>query len=450
MDIIVIFLICFILLLSSAFKGIFIGYPLIISLGLFIMLGMKRGFRFSELIKMAYKGGKKSLIVLKIFILIGAITASWMASGTVPAIVYYGMKFLNPHIFILCAFLISSLVSFLIGTSFGTIGTVGIALMVMARGGGVSIPITAGAILSGAYFGDRCSPMSSSANLVAHLTETDIYINIKNMFKTAAFPFILACIIYTIFSIKFPLIKGSNLLISEITNVYNINILTLLPAAVILIFSIFKVNVKALMLLSILIASLISILLQHVTILEIIKYLVIGYTIPYKSPLSNIISGGGILSMLKVSLVVFISSAFTGIFEGTEMLKTVEKLLSNVQGRHKVFFSNIVVSIAAAAFGCSQALAVILSNMLVKNTYEKNHINAEEFAVDIENTAIVIAPLIPWNIAVLVPLTTLNASSNSILYAFYLYLIPIINYIFLCFNRNNIIKPIYKNEEVNI
>jgi len=446
MDLIIVFIICFILLLTSAFKGIFIGYPLIISLVLFIILGMKRGFKFKSLLKMSYEGGKKSLIVLKIFILIGAITASWMASGTVPAIVYYGMKFLNPHIFILCTFLISSIVSFLIGTSFGTIGTVGIALMVMARGGDVSLPITAGAILSGAYFGDRCSPMSSSANLVASLTETDIFTNIKNMFKTSIVPFILSCIIYTVFSIKFPLVIGNNLLIGEITKVYDINIITLLPAAIILIFSIFKVNVKTLMLLSVLIASIIAILFQHINIIEMLKYIVIGYSIPYKSTLSTIISGGGILSMLKISIVVFVSSAFTGIFEGTEMLKSIELMISNVKGRHNVYFSNIVVSIAAAAFGCSQALAVILSNMLMKNAYEKNNITAEQFAVDIENTSIIIAPLIPWNIAVLVPLTTLSVSASSILYAVYLYLIPLTNYIYFWINR----KKINKLKEENL
>ncbi|MFL0266638.1 Na+/H+ antiporter NhaC family protein [Candidatus Clostridium radicumherbarum] len=436
MNIIIAFIICFILLLTSAFKGIFIGYPLIISLVLFIILGIKRGFSFKSLLKMSYEGGKKSLIVLKIFILIGAITASWMASGTVPAIVYYGMKFLNPHIFILCTFLISSVVSFLIGTSFGTIGTVGIALMVMARGGGVSIPITAGAILSGAYFGDRCSPMSSSANLVASLTETDIFINIKNMFKTSIVPFILTCVIYTIFSINFPLATGNNFLLREITKVYDINIITLLPAAIILIFSIFKVNVKTLMLLSVLIASIIAVLLQHVNILEMLKYIVVGYSIPYKSTLSSIISGGGILSMLKISIVVFVSSAFTGIFEGTEMLKSIELMLNNVKGRHNVYLSNIIISIASAAFGCSQALAVILSNMLMKNTYEKNNITAEQFALDMENTSIIISPLIPWNIAVLVPLTTLNAGVSSIAFAFYLYLIPLANYIYFWFNRS--------------
>lgn len=431
MDIIIVFLICFILLLSSAFKGIFIGYPLIISLTLFIMLGMRKGIKLKALLKMSYEGGKKSLIVLQIFILIGAITASWMASGTVPAIVYYGMKFLNPHIFILCAFLISSLVSFLIGTSFGTIGTVGIALMVMARGGGVSIPITAGAILSGAYFGDRCSPMSSSANLVAHLTETDIYVNIKNMFKTSAFAFVFASIAYSILSFSFPLKGTSGTLIQEISRVYDINIITLLPAAIILIFSFFKINVKLLMLLSILAASIISIVLQHITIVEILNYLIFGYKIPYKSPLSSIITGGGILSMLKVSIVVFVSSGFTGIFEGTGMLKWIEEALKNVKGRANVLLSTIAVSIASSAFGCSQALAVILSHMLIRNTYEKNGIGAEELAIDIENTAIVIAPIIPWNIAVLVPLATLNAGIASIAFAFYLYLIPLTNFVYL-------------------
>lgn len=441
MDLIITFTLCFILLLGSVFKGIFVGYPLILSLFIFILLGLKRGFNLNALVKMAYNGGKKSFIVLKIFILIGAITASWMASGTVPAIVYYGMKFLNPHIFILCAFLISCFVSFLIGTSFGTIGTVGIALMVMARGGGVNISLTAGAILSGAYFGDRCSPMSSSANLVAHLTETDLYVNIKNMFKTSVIPFIIACILYIIFSIYHPLNSSGSFITAEIVKIYNINLITMLPAAIILVFSFFKVNVRTLMLISILVASFLGIILQHAAVLDMLKYIAFGYKMHFNSPLSSIISGGGILSMLKVSVVVFVSSGFTGIFEGTEMLKIIENKLEKSKGRSKTFLSTILVSIASSAFGCSQALAVILTHMLVKRTYEINGACGEELAVDVENSAIVIAPLIPWNIAVLVPLTTLNASSASILYAFYLYLIPLINYLYLKCKNYKIMEP---------
>jgi NhaC family Na+:H+ antiporter len=419
------------MLLTAVFKGIFVGYPLMLSLLVFIIIGMKRGFNIKALLIMVFKGGTKSLVVLKIFVLIGGITAAWMASGTVPAIVYYGLKLLRPDLFILSAFLISAFVSFLIGTSFGTIGTVGIALMVMARGGGVSTALTAGAILSGAYFGDRCSPMSSSANLIATLTKTDIYVNIKNMFKTSVIPFAATCLIYFIVSTRYPLNALGNNITSQISSVYDVHIVTLLPAAVILIFSIFKFNVRTLMLLSILIAAVLGIMLQHLTFIDIIKFIIFGYNMPFESPLQSIIKGGGIISMLKVALVVFISSGFTGIFEGTEMLKTVEEFLGRVKGRSNTFLVTIFVSIASAAFGCSQALAVILTHMLVKKNYEENSIKEEKLALDLENTAIVIAPLIPWNIAVLVPLTTLEAGTGSIIFAVYLYLIPLCNYIYL-------------------
>jgi len=423
------FIFCFLLLILSALNGIFVGYPLVIVLIIFSFLAVSKGNSIKSVLKMAYKGGKKSFIILEIFVLIGAITSAWMASGTVPAIVYYGTKFLNPNIFILSVFLISSLVSYLIGTSFGTVSTVGIALMVMARGGGVNASITAGAILSGAYFGDRCSPMSSSANLVAHITETELYENIKNMFKTGALPFVLSAILYLILSIKFPLNSKVDFISQEIIKVFNINLITLIPALIILVFSFFKINVKKLMLLSIIAASVISITLQHASFINVMKYLIFGYTLNNSSTLSTIIKGGGILSMVNISVVVFISAAFTGIFEETGMLNQIEKWTMRANTKSKLFFTTTVISIGTSAFGCTQALAVILTQMLMKNAYLENKEDNKALALDIENTAIVIAPLIPWNIALLVPLATLGVGSMAIVFCFYLYLIPIVNLI---------------------
>ena len=428
-SIIVSFIFCFLLLILSVLNGLFVGYPLFIVLIIFGFLAVSKGYSVNNVIKMAYKGGKKSFIVLEIFILIGAITSAWMASGTVPAIVYYGTKFLNPNIFILSAFLISSLVSYLIGTSFGTIGTVGVALMVMARGGGVNASITAGAIISGAYFGDRCSPMSSSANLVAYITETELYQNVKNMLKTGILPFILSSILYLVFSLRFPLNAKVNSISLEIVKVFNINIITIIPALIILVFSFFKINVKKLMCFSIFAAALISITLQHASIMNVIKYLIFGYTLDNSSSLNTIIKGGGILSMFKISAVVFISSAFTGIFEETGMLSFIEKWTMRSNSKPKLFLTTIAISIATSAFGCSQALAVILTHNLMKNAYLKNKEDNKTLAVDIENTAIVIAPLIPWNIALFVPIVTLGVGYMSIVFCFYLYLIPIVNLI---------------------
>lgn len=439
MDIIVSFLLCFVLFIVSVLKGIFVGYALLAGLTIFTVLSLKRGYKLHEVFKMMYKGGKKAFIVIQIFILIGAIISVWMASGTVPAIVYYGIKLLNPKLFILSAFIISSAVSLLIGTSFGTVGTAGIALMVMARGGGVSIPMAAGAIIAGAYFGDRCSPMSSSANLVASLTETDIYTNIKNMIKTSIIPLVLSVIVYGIISFKYPLGPGTSMITTEIEKYFNVGIIALIPAVVIFLFSALRFNVKLSMLVSIIAAFLIAVIVQKNSIILTFKYMIAGYNMGNQSYLKDIIKGGGIMSMLKTSLVVFISSAFTGIFEGTGILKNIEVLACKAKNKGQLFLINIITSIAASAFGCTQAMAVILTHMLIKKGYEDQNISKEEFAVDIENAAIVIAPLIPWNIAVLVPLTSLMAGFDAILYCFYLYLIPLSNllvYIFRSYRTN--------------
>lgn len=323
MDIIIGMLITFCILILSIYKGVFMGIPLLIGFFIFVFISWRRGFSLKDIFMMSYTGGKKAFVVLEIFILIGAITAIWMAAGTVPGIVYYGIKLMNPNFFILYAFLISSLLSFLLGTSLGTVSTVGLALIIMAKGGNVNLNIAAGAIIAGAYFGDRYSPMSSSANLVANLTETNLFINIKNMFKTAAIPFIVSVILYTIFSLKQPLSFVGGSIDSELINIFNINWVVLLPAIIIIIFSIFKVNVKISMLFSILIASIISVLLQLHSIIEVLKYLFLGFHLDSANPLYTIIKGGGIVSMWQASLVVFVSCSMAGIFDGTNMLKSV-------------------------------------------------------------------------------------------------------------------------------
>ncbi|MBP2666886.1 MAG: Na+/H+ antiporter NhaC-like protein, partial [Firmicutes bacterium] len=161
-------------------------------------------------------GSKQSLVVIRIFVLIGAITAVWRACGTIPFIVYHGIGLMNAQYFILSAFLLSAMVSFLLGTSFGTVGTMGVVLMVLAKSGNVDVDVTAGAIIAGAYFGDRCSPMSSSATLVAALTGTQLYLNLGNMLKTSVLPFLLSCFGYVFLSLNNPLIVGNNPIVSAI------------------------------------------------------------------------------------------------------------------------------------------------------------------------------------------------------------------------------------------
>lgn len=428
MDVIIAMVLTFCILVFSILKGIFVGIPLSIGFFIFAYISWKRGFSLKDILIMSYTGGKKAFVVLKIFILIGAITAIWMAAGTVPGIVYYGVKFMNPNFFILYTFLISCLVSFLLGTSLGTASTVGIALIVLAKSGNININIAAGAIIAGAYFGDRSSPMSSSANLVANLTETNLYTNIRNMFKTSAIPFIVSIVLYTMISFKQPLNFLGSSIDSEIINNFDINWVVLLPSIIIIIFSIFKINVKISMFFSILVASIISVSIQEYNLTEILKYIILGFKLDTSNPLYTIIKGGGIVSMWKASLVVFVSCSLAGIFDGTNMLKSVENILLKAKTRGDLFSYTTVVSILTGAFGCNQSIATVLTNQLMTHTYKEKNVDKYKLAIDLENTGIVLSALIPWNMAAFVPTTTMNVSSFGFIpYAFYLYLIPIIN-----------------------
>lgn len=438
MDIFLVFTISFLLLVFSILKGIFIGYPLMICFVLFVLLALRKGFLIKDILKMSYNGGKKVFLVLRIFLLIGAITAAWMASGTVAGIVYYGIELMHPQYFLLYAFMICVVISFLLGTAFGTVSTVGVALMVMARGGGININMAAGAIIAGAYFGDRSSPMSSSANLVATLTETQLYRNIKNMFKTAIIPFVIAGILYTLLSISHPLNLVESTIGTEIKNTFLVDWRVLLPAGMILIFAILRLDVKLSMLLSIITALGLAVFLQGYSLMEILDFTLFGFHLDAANPLKDIIKGGGIFSMVNAAITVFVSSSLSGLLDGTGMLKNFEAIFAKAKTYFNLFLYTCITATLTAAFGCNQTMSIILTSQLLRKSYRDHGLDKHQQAVDIENTSVVIAPLIPWNIAGLVPTTTLMVSSAGFLpYAFYLYLIPITHLLYLAFQKKD-------------
>lgn len=429
MDLLFFVIISFFLLLVSAIKGYFVVYPLLASLAIFIAILLNRGFQLNNLIKMAVAGSQKSFSVISILLLIGAVMAVWMAAGTVPVLVYWGIKLISPQYFIFWAFVLTSMVSLLLGTSFGTVSTIGIALTIAAKGSGVNPNTIAGAIIAGAYFGDRCSPMSSSANLIAAITRTDIYTNLKNMAVTTFYPLIVSSILYLILSLANPVEVAGNNLAFEIGKAFNLNFITWLPALTILILCVLRVEVKIAMTVSVIAGSAIAFCVQGYSASEILQFAIAGFKLESTSSLKDIVAGGGILSMVKVSTVVIVSTAFAGIFAGTRTLEFIEVYLNKARSRGDLFFGTTIIGILSAAFGCTQTIAILLTHQLVEGKYRKDGLDDYQLAVDLENTAVVISPLIPWNIAGLVPATVLGVNSDFIAYAFYLYLIPLFNLI---------------------
>ena len=396
-------------------------YALVIGYIIFIIYGLIKRHNLIILIKKSFEGVLTVKNILLVFILIGMITALWRASGTIAFIVYMGSKLVSPSILILLTFLLCSILSVLIGTSLGTAATMGVICVSIGKTMGVNPYYVGGAVLSGIYFGDRCSPMSTSALLIAELTKTNLYTNIKLMIKTSVIPFIVTCLFYLLLGFK-STVSNISINVTEIFKQnYNLNIIVIIPAILIVILSILKINVKKTMLVSIIISFIIAIFIQRDSIVALINYCIFGYHHPNER-LNLMMKGGGILSMVNVSLIVGISSSYSGIFKETKMLVSLKKHLKDFSKKTSSYFVIFLSSIISGAIACNQSLGTILTNELCGELVEK-----QKMAIILENTIILLVGLIPWNIAMGVPLKTIGIGVMSGIYAFYLYFLPLWN-----------------------
>ena len=396
-------------------------YALIVGYIIFVTYGLIKGHDLKVLIKKSFEGVLTVKNILLVFVLIGMITALWRASGTIAFIVYMGSKLISPSILILLTFLLCSILSFLIGTSLGTAATMGVICVSIGKAMGINPYYLGGAVLSGIYFGDRCSPMSTSALLITELTKTNLYTNIKLMFKTSIIPFVTTCLFYLFLGLK----SSTSPVSIDATNIfkenYNLNIVVIVPAILIIILSLFKVNVKKTMLLSIVISFIIAMFFQKESVTSLINYCVYGFH-HSNEKLNLMMKGGGILSMLNVGLIVAISSSYSGIFKETKMLVLMKKYLKEFSKKTSNYFVIFLSSIISGAIACNQSLGIILTYELCEELEEK-----QNMAIILENTIVLLAGLIPWNIAMAVPLKTVDIGLMSGLFAFYLYFLPLWN-----------------------
>ena len=482
LDLIFVLLVSFALLVTSALTGTFIAYALLASLALFIGVLRRRGFALPALLQMGLVGARQSLPVVNVLLLISIITAVWMAAGTVPAIVYYGTGLISPRFFILWAFLLTGLLSTLIGTSFGAVGTLGIALMVMARSSNVDVNPVAGAIIAGAFVGDRCSPMSSSAHLVAAITHTSLYSNLRNMVISSLWPLFLSLIFYSILSYFHPVQLSANPITAELPKFFDLSPIVLLPAGAVLLLVLLRVNVKLAMSASIGVGIAIAHHFQHYPFLTLIRFSLFGYHLDRPSELQSILLGGGLLPVAKAMIVVLLSTAFAGIFSGSRALSFVDSWFKHIRTQRQLGCATVLISILSNLFGCTQTIAILLTGQIMqphyKSYWEKpthpalrapfqrgflsagrnrtlakrsplttqpkvnplwrgagvslqrdagraDNLANQQLALALEDTAVVIAPFVPWNIAGLIPATVLMVGPGFIPYMAYLLLLPI-------------------------
>ncbi len=395
-------------------------YALMSGLILFMLYGRHKNFSWRQLIRMAADGVKTVHNILIMFVLIGIMTALWRAAGTVPMIVCYASGMIRPSVFLLMTFLLNCGVSLLTGTSFGTSATMGVICATMGSALDINPVLTGGAMLSGVYFGDRCSPVSTSALLVSALTDTDIYDNIRRMLQTALVPFLVSCLIYLLLGFVAPG-KGAVPDLKDLfSRSFRLNWVALIPAAAVLLLAFFRVNVKLVMAAGIFTAIPVCLSVQGISAVEMLSIAVTGFY-PDDAEVAVMVSGGGLISMLRVACIVCLSSSYSDIFKNTGLLDGIKQKMSFVAQNKTPFAAVLLTAVLSGIIACNQTLTILLTDQLCRDIYP----NRCQFATDLEDTAVVVAPLVPWSIAGGVPLAAVGAPTSAILTSFYLILLPL-------------------------
>ncbi len=261
--------------------------------------------------------------------------------------------------------------------------------------------------------------------LVAEVTKTDLYDNIHNMLRAARLPFGITCLVYLAAGFLTGGASGDVASLPDFGLEFHLVFLTLLPAVAVLALAILRVNVRLSIFISCLCAALVCLLVRKQSPADIWAAMIFGYQAK-NAELGPMISGGGFMSMMRVFGIITISSTYAGLIKNTKMTDVLTSLAQKLENKLNRTGCTIVVGTIISMIGCNQTLAIMLTGQFCESLYEED---ASRMALDLEDTVVVIAPLIPWCIAGAVPVATIAAPTTCLLAACYLYLLPICAYI---------------------
>jgi NhaC family Na+:H+ antiporter len=424
MDLLIAFIIFTVSMLWCLLTGVTMVAALLVGYVCFVAVALRCGNKPADLLSFTKKGIKDSLIVALILFIIGILTASWRAGGTIMFFVYYGIKIITPSLFLLITFLLTCLLSYAIGTSFGVAATLGVIFMALARSGSVNEIVAAGVIMSGIYFGDRCSPASSSMILTAAVTYTDARENMYKLLRTGWLPAGICVVIYTFLSFRNPIANVDPAIFDQIKSDFNISFWLVVPALLMLVLPLLKVDVKIAMGLSIISSGIACIFLQGTSFPEFIRICILGYH-AVDSSFGSMLNGGGLISMLEINLIVMISCTYSDIFQGTGMIRELQCKLEDAMEKAGRFPVTALAGLLFCAVFCNQTIATTMSAAILNQPYKNQGGTAHELAIDIGNSTIILSGLVPWAIASSVPLGFMGVGPEALPYAVFLYAVPI-------------------------
>jgi NhaC family Na+:H+ antiporter len=369
-------------------------------------IAVRLGYSFKEIENGIIKSMMKGMPAMLIVIVVGALIGSWIACGTIPMLVYYGLKIISPQYFLVTASLVCSLISLVTGTSYGTIGTVGVAFIGIAHGLNIPLGQAAGAIVAGAYFGDKVSPFSDTTNLAPIATRSNLFDHIKHMLWTTTPAWLIGMVVYLILGVFSQgggnaSLEKTDIIMRVIRDNFSFHWILILPPVVTLGSAILKKPVIPNMLLSSVMAVVLALLFQGLDLKTSVSSMVTGYTFQSGEPLvDTLLTRGGMVAMMHVTLIAFCAFAFGGIIQETGMLDVIlERLLKVANTTGKIIASSVLASIATAIMTGSSFLSILIPGELFAPAYKKFNLAAKNLSRTTEDSGTVVVPLIPWSIA---------------------------------------------------
>jgi len=404
---------------QSSFLGEYTFHIILLFSAIFAsVIGKSIGISFKIIIKAIINNIKNIGLAIAILILVGALSGTWKISGIIPAMVYYGAD-IPTNIFLPLTLIITALVSLTAGSSYITSATIGIALVAIGSAFNINSGITAGAVISGAYFGDKMSPLSDTTNLASAISGTNLYTHIKYMMFTTFPTFFLTFIIFSIIGVGIE----SNVEVSEIIqkefirgklseDFYLSPVLFIVPVSI-LILAVLKVKPIITLFFGVILACLFAFLFQDAQIIDILKSIIYGPSLPVefseqydkieslnelKKGFIKLYDEGGIVSMFWVISLTISAMVFGGSMDAIGALKCITNyLLKKAKSIFGLFSSTLISCIGINITASDQYLSIILPGKMFKNAYNKRGLSPENLSRTLEDSGTVTSPLIPWN-----------------------------------------------------
>ena len=408
--------------------------PLIIATSLICVYAVVRlGFRWDTLMDSIGNGIREIASTILIFGIIGMMIATWIMGGIVPTLVYYGLHLMNPKFFLVMTLLICVVVSTATGSSWTTVGTMGVVFLGIGAGFGIPMPITAGAAISGAYFGDKISPMSDTTNMAPAVSGTDLFSHIRHMLVSSGISTIIACILFFVIGLKYGGASGTPEIISEIESVisssFHISLLFLLVPVVVISLGVLKMPSIPSLFLGV-VLGVVCCIVQGNDLGAVFNALNNGFTFKSESKLlSSLFTGGGIQNMMWSMSLTLCAICFGSVLEVTHVIGVLAgKILTIVRGTKGLIVATVVTCLTTNLITGDQYLGIILPGKMYKKSYEDYGLAPQNLSRALEDSATVTSPLVPWSSCAAVMVAALGIPTVEYLpYCFFCIVSPIVS-----------------------